>query len=193
MITPFYFNIDIDYDKGNLFEIYNKLKDKTYYTYGKNTACLTIVPIKNYTEILSDILDQFIDSSIITDAAFLHNTNFGVLDPHIDETRLCGINIPITITDSSIQFYQCKHTSVRAIQTVNVDGNTITREGGVVCTDCSVLNEINYISPIVFNAAIPHGVKNNSNLERIILSLDVTKDLDFIKISEMHTHKKLIR
>jgi hypothetical protein len=193
MITPFYFNINIGYDKVKLIKIYNKLKNKTYYTYGKNNACLTIVPIKNYTEILSDILDQFVDSSIITDAAFLHNTHFGILDPHIDETRFCAINIPITITNSSIQFYKCKQTSVRAIQTVNVDGDTITREGGTVCTDCSLVDEINYTSPIVFNAAIPHGVKNNSDLERIILSLDVTKDLDFIKISEMYKHKKLIR
>lgn len=189
--SPYYFNIDLFYDNNKLYKIYKKIKNNTYYTYDKGLACLTIIPIKNYQEVLNKILCKFKNPNIITDAAFLHNTEHGILKPHIDETRFCAINIPITITDSCLQFFECESYDY-AIQTVNNGKNSINREGGKVCKNCTLINEVYYTTPICFDASKPHGVKNNSNAERITLSLDITTELTFNDLLKLYNDNLLL-
>jgi len=188
--TNFYFNLDILYNQIYLKTLYSTLSRNTFYTYGKGVSCLTIVPITNYKILLKDIISQFKNPNIITDAAFLHNSPNGILNPHIDETRLCGINIPVTITDSYLHFFNCKEIT-DAIQTVIKDNKIITRNGGKACLDCSIIEKVCYKSPICFDASRPHGVTNNSNTNRITLSLDIDKTLSFDDIAVLYQTKKL--
>ena len=191
MTSPYYFNVDFKYDQPKLMKLYQKLRDAEYFTYGSDAASLTIIPINDWHDSISDILDQFQDKGILTDAVLLHNNPMGIVNPHIDETRLVAINLPVTTTDSCIQFFKC-NILTDAMQTVHHNKKNNIRKGAKSCVDCTLEAELFYKTPMCFNVGEPHGVKNYSDTDRVTLSLVVDMKYTFEEVRTMHQEGKLL-
>lgn len=101
-----------------------------------------------------------------------------VVAPHIDGDRFCAINIPILNTENSYtSFYKVDNNAV-----LDYDEQRILYE---VKGNISEEFTFKLSRPTLINTTIPHGVKNNGDSTRIIMSWSVLKPLTFDECSNI--------
>lgn len=137
------------------------------------------------------IVNQFKDPNIIENIKFFKTKAGGEVNAHSDK-RNVAINIPVqTNEDSSTIFY--KNVGQYDNPDLSVNGKNITvkakRYNKVERTESFVLYHA-----VCLNTSIPHGVTNQSDQDRIILSISFKEQYDnFYKIKQLYDEGNLTR
>jgi len=187
-----YFNIpQIKYDSDKLFKCF--LENKAEWAkYGENYltslhtqyADRACAPIK-------DIISQFADQSMIENIKYFKIVANGHIDPHCDK-RNVAINIPIkTNMNNYTVFYSFTDKYESPELQVN---DTKTQTTAKRFKDARPVDKLVSKGAVCLNTSLPHGVQNNSNEDRIILSISFNRDFDnFEIIQKLFKNNRLVK
>lgn len=186
----FYLN-QLKFDKKGLLSCYNTNKN-TWAKYGSDDlSSLHAQYAPDNCPFISAIVSQFNEPDIIKNIKFFKTKANGQVSPHCD-SRNVAINIPIqTDVDSYTVFYNA-HDEYE-MPSVEIAGETKN-------TKAKRFNEVNSCgtlfldNPVCLNTDLPHGVINNSDLDRIILSISFIDHYDdFEVIKNLHDNNNLLK
>jgi hypothetical protein len=188
-MNKYYFYINnLELDIEELKSVFNSL-EKNWICYKK--------PSNKTLWALSYDLDSFFQlksskqfkREYIDNVAFFMTKADGQVMPHTD-TRPTSFLIPISgnFEKSRVEFYD---NYLKAV-TVSVDTDTdkfasSTTVYRVGVPDC----QINYTTPILINTKIIHSVKNEVDVDRIVMSISFDKNLSYEEVYNLYTSGEL--
>jgi hypothetical protein len=153
----------------NEWAVYGTHKDKSLHT--------QYVSLDN--DVIKNIIKQFKDQSIIENIKFFKTLSNGEVTPHTDK-RNVAINIPIIVDDNSYtSFYEQKNNYETPTITV---GNKTQDVNAKKFVKGQILETVYLKQALCLNTAVPHGVTNKGNKDRVILSISFKDDYDNFEI-----------
>lgn len=185
----FYLN-DLQFDQEGLLACYNT-NENTWAKYGKeDISSLHAKYAENNCRPILDIIRQFKDPDIIKNIKFFKTIAKGQVSPHCD-SRNVAINIPIqTNKDSYTVFYEEKDD----FETPEVEINGENKHTKAKrFSDIPSCGSVYLDKPICLNTDLPHGVINNSEEDRILLSISFIEEYDnFETIKNLYNKNNLL-
>jgi len=153
----------------NEWAVYGTHKDKSLHT--------QYISLDN--DVIKNIIKQFKDQSIIKNIKFFKTLSNGEVTPHTDK-RNVAINIPVIVDDNSYtSFYKQKDEFETPTITV---GNKTQNVNAKKFIKGEILETVYLKQAICLNTAVPHGVTNKGNKDRVILSISFKDDYDNFEI-----------
>jgi len=187
-----YFEIpEINFNIRDLQEIYkNNINEWASYGVIKNDSLYTQYVSLEDT-VIKKILNQFKDSSIIENIKFFKTLSKGEIHSHTDKRKV-AINIPVIVDDKSYTvFYET--TDTFEIPKINV-GNKIQDVNAKKYKKGKIVEKVYLNKAICLNTNVPHGVINESQDDRVILSISFKKEFDsFDIIKKLYDTRNLTR
>jgi hypothetical protein len=187
-----YFEIpEITFDIKQLQEVYNNNAREwaSYGVYKNNSLHTQYISLDN--TIIRIILNQFKDSSIIENIKFFKTLAKGEIHPHTDKRKV-AINIPVIVDDTSYTvFYEPTNT----FETPKISvGDKVQDVNAKKFTKGKIIEKVYLNAAICLNTNIPHGVINEGNNDRVILSISFKKEFDsFNIIKKLYDTRSLTR
>ena len=187
-----YFDIPaLHYSQKDLFQYYSN-NTNAWAVYGDDSINSLYTQYADITNpIINTILNQFVDKHIIENVKFFKTKAKGTVKPHCDK-RNVAINIPIQTNDKS---YTVFYENIGDYENPNIiiDGQT-SQVTAKRFTDVKELEKLIITGATCLNTNVPHGVINNSEEDRIILSISfVDKFDDFDTIKDLYNSGNLTR
>jgi hypothetical protein len=159
---------DFSKHKKNILDFFDEFKDISQYTIGRHDAFVVdlLMHNKHYHELYKILKLMFEDAKInikfeeishLFRIVFLQIKPNDVLYPHTDHRLRCQccINIPLT-NNCAIDFYEKPNVKIDA-----TDYNNFNK-----------IDTLNYTNPIILNTNSWHGVRNNTDQNRLILKVN---------------------
>jgi len=182
---------NLEFDSKELLFCYNRTKS-TWAKYGKGelTSLYT-----QYVDLdcngIQNIINQFVNPELIENIKFFKTPARGSVTAHCDK-RNVAINIPVQTDDLSYTLFYEDSNDFYSPQ-IEVKGKTsITKAKKIknaVSFDHLVLNQV-----ICLNTSLPHGVENNSDKDRVILSISFKEKYDqFNTIKTLYENNNLLK
>lgn len=187
-----YFNIkELSYNQNDLYNYYLK-NTSSWATYGSGgDGSLYTQYIDLSQECIQYILNQFVDSSIISNVKFFKTLAKNSVSPHCDK-RNVAINIPVQTNDDNYTVFY-KDNGNYDNPNISVNGK-VSEVSAKRFADVEPLSTVVIKNAICLNTSVPHGVKNNSDQDRILLSISfIDKYDDFNKIKELYNSGNLCK
>ena len=183
-----YFEIpEIVYNISDLLEIFN-LNNEEWAIYGKN-------PYKSlhtkYVKELKCISDQF-NLDVIENIKFFKTLPYGSVSPHTDK-RNVAVNIPIIVNDDMyVTFYVKRESEVKESPSLHYNKESFKTKAKKYKP--TTISETLYLKKTTcIRTDVPHSVTNNSEQDRILLSISVKdKYDDFTTMKDLYLSGDLL-
>lgn len=187
-----YFNlVNLHFDQNDLFAYYQENKN-SWAKYGKHDlSSLHTQYAQKECKSISKIVNQFQNPNIIENIKFFKVKGTGSISPHSD-SRNVAINIPVQTNNKNYTvFYNA--TDEYETPEIRIEEKTSsTRAKRYI--NAAAYDYLIIKHAICLNTALPHGVINESEEDRIILSISFTKKYDnFEIIKELHNKNNLLK
>lgn len=185
----FYLN-QLQFNQESLLACYHTNKN-VWAKYGKeDLSSLHAKYADNSCTPILNIVSQFKNPDIIKNIKFFKTIAKGHVSPHCD-SRNVAINIPIqTNKDSYTVFYEEKDDFETPELKINGE-NKHTKAKRF--SDIPSCGSVYLDKPMCLNTNLPHGVINNSEEDRILLSISFIEEYDdFETIKELHNKNNLL-
>jgi len=189
-----YFKIpEIVFDKKDLQTLYQKnLNEWVMYGEEENISLHTkYASLDN--NVISKLMSQFKNPSIIENIKFFKTLKKGEVWPHTDKRKV-AMNIPIIVDDNSytVFFKEIKNFEAPIIKIGDKIQNTTAKK--YFKENCEIVETLYLNTAACINTSTPHGVINNSNEDRIILSISFKKEYDdFNVMKKLYDTRNLTR
>ena len=175
-----YFEIpDLTFNQKQLQSVYENNQNEwaVYGTHKDKSLHTQYISLDN--DVIKNIIKQFKDQSIIENIKFFKTLSNGEVTPHTDK-RNVAINIPVIVDDNSYtSFYKQKDEFETPTITV---GNKTQNVNAKKFIKGEILETVYLKQAICLNTAVPHGVTNKGNKDRVILSISFKDDYDNFEI-----------
>lgn len=184
-MNNYYFYIDkLDVDLNELLREFESI-EKNWVCYGKKSnKTLWAIPFSLDLFFKLKSSKQF-KQEFVDDVSFFMTKPNGQILPHTD-TRPTSLLIPVkgNFQKSRVEFYDryCKSIIVPINSNDNGQFSNTTTMYKVGIPDY----QVSYDKPILINTKIIHAVKNESDSERIVLSISLNKDLSFEQVRQLY-------
>lgn len=184
-LTNFKYNIT---ELQKLF-VSNKNDWVTYGTDKHKSLHTQYIPLNN--EYIKEILNNFQNDTIVENIKFFKTLSHCEVSPHTDK-RNVAINLPIFVDNKS---YTVFYDSVNEIENPTITiKNTIQTTKAKKFIKGKVIDKFYLNNAVCLNTNIPHGVINNSDNDRIIISISFREQFDdFEKIKKLYDTRNLTR
>ena len=187
-----YFKIpEITFNTKELQEVYkNNINEWALYGVYKNNSLHTqYVSLDN--TVIKTILNQFKDYSIIENIKFFKTLAKGEIHSHTDKRKV-AINIPVIVNDTSYTvFYE--QTDTFETPKINV-GDKVQDVNAKKFKKGKVVERVYLNKAVCLNTNVPHGVVNEGDNDRVILSISFKNQFDsFDIIKKLYDTRNLTR
>jgi hypothetical protein len=187
-----YFEIpEIAFNTKELQEVYKNNVNEwaSYGVYKNNSLHTQYVSLEDI--VIKTILNQFKDSSIIENIKFFKTLAKGEIHSHTDKRKV-AINIPVIVDDKSYTvFYET--TDTFETPKINV-GNKVQDVNAKKFKKGEIVEKVYLNKAICLNTNVPHGVINESQNDRVILSISFKNEFDsFDTIKKLYDTRNLTR
>lgn len=187
-----YFEIpEIAFNIKNLQEVYkhNVNEWASYGVYKNNSLHTQYVSMDN--TVIKTILNQFKDYSIIENIKFFKTLAKGEIHSHTDKRKV-AINIPVIVDNTSYTvFYE--QTDTFETPKINV-GDKVQDVNAKKFKKGKVVERVYLNKAICLNTNVPHGVINEGDKDRVILSISFKNQFDsFDIIKKLYDTRNLTR
>ena len=187
-----YFEIpEIAFNIKNLQEVYkhNVNEWASYGVYKNNSLHTQYVSMAN--TVIKTILNQFKDYSIIENIKFFKTLAKGEIHSHTDKRKV-AINIPVIVDNTSYTvFYE--QTDTFETPKINV-GDKVQDVNAKKFKKGKVVERVYLNKAICLNTNVPHGVINEGDKDRVILSISFKNQFDsFDIIKKLYDTRNLTR
>lgn len=187
-----YFEIpEIAVNIKDLQEVYkhNVNEWASYGVYKNNSLHTQYVSLDN--TVIKTILNQFKDYSIVENIKFFKTLAKGEIHSHTDKRKV-AINIPVIVDDTSYTvFYE--QTDTFETPKINV-GDKVQDVNAKKFKKGKVVERVYLNKAICLNTNVPHGVVNEGDNDRVILSISFKNQFDsFDIIKKLYDTRNLTR
>lgn len=116
----------------------------------------------------------------------------GIVMPHTDHNRNLTLNIPIKgdFENSTLDFYD-KTFKGKLIDRTDSD-NTSYETSARAYVSCPLAQQISYQKPICFDTQDVHGVTNQTNQDRYIMTISIKDDITIEQLENMYNNGELL-
>lgn len=182
--------VNLNFDQKDLFICYKENKN-SWAKYGKHDlSSLHAQYAQQDCKSISKIINQFQNPSIIENIKFFKVKSNGSVSPHSD-SRNVAINIPVQTNNKNYTvFYNA--TDEYETPEIRIEEKTSSTQAkryiNAAAYDYLIIKHA-----ICLNTALPHGVINESEEDRIILSISFIEEYDdFETIKDLHNKNNLL-
>lgn len=161
-MLPFYLVPALKFDVEAAKQYYLNIRDQQWSEkYGK-AANLQMWQIDSTVPFVQEFMDTMQNPDWVKWLEFFRVPARSTLPAHIDNGRKVGINIPIIgdFESTSLDVYDVSHLD-------QIDRNGAKGFGG----QAKLISQVYYKVPILVNTSIPHGTTNNTDQDRVIISV----------------------
>jgi len=161
-MLPFYLVPALKFDVEAARQYYLNIKDQTWdEKYGK-AANLHMWQIDSTVPFVQEFMDTMQNPDWVMHLEYFRTPANSTLPAHIDNGRKVGINIPIIgdFESTSLDVYDVSHLSGTDIEGAKGFGGK-----------AKLISQVYYKVPILVNTSIPHGTTNNTDQDRVIISV----------------------
>lgn len=164
-MLPFYLVPDLKFDIIQAQKYYDSVKDQDWnMKYGED-ANIHMWEIDNTVPFMAEFLNTLENPHWIVKSEFFRVPANSLLPGHIDNGRKVAINIPIVgfFDQTSLDTYDVSHL---------VNDDTVDRSGAKGFDGKGkLISRVYYNVPVLVNTSIPHGTTNNTDQDRVIVSI----------------------
>ena len=169
-MLPFYLVPELKFDVDAAREYYLNVKDQIWSEkYGK-AANLKIWKIDSTLPFVQEFMNTMQQPDWVRHLEYFKVPAQTTLPAHIDNGRYVAMNIPIIgdFESTSLDVYDVSHIS-----------DTIDRSGAKgFGGQAKLISQVYYKVPVLVNTSIPHGTTNNTDQDRVIISVSFNEKVN---------------